>query len=257
MSRGACFCLLIFVFSCGLLLLNLNACGGQAPVVQPQTKIQHVVIIVQENRTPDNLFHDPVLIARGADIASSGVNSAGQTIPLTPVSLAITYDLSHQHDAFVAMYDGGKMDGADKVAAYCVPNCPPPNPQFRYVQPSDVGPYFQIAEQYTFGDRMFQTNQGPSFPAHQFILSGTSAPTATSKLFAAENTSGGTGCAAPPGALVAMIDANGNESSSMYPCFEHPTLTDELNARNISWRYYAPNASSIWTAPFGGYRPNE
>ena len=64
-----------------------------------------------------------------------------------------------------------------------------PNPQFMYVKPADVQPYFALAEQYTFGDRMFQTNQGPSFPAHQFIISGTSAPTATSPLFAAENPS--------------------------------------------------------------------
>ena len=49
--------------------------------------IQHVVVIFQENRTPDNLFHDPVLISRGADIASSGENSHGQTIPLTPIDL--------------------------------------------------------------------------------------------------------------------------------------------------------------------------
>src|SRR5579862_2428685 len=35
-------------------------------------KINHVVVIFQENRTPDNLFQDPDLINRGADIASSG-----------------------------------------------------------------------------------------------------------------------------------------------------------------------------------------
>src|SRR5277367_2620498 len=35
-------------------------------------KIQHVVIIFQENRTPDNLFQDPMLIQRGADIQSYG-----------------------------------------------------------------------------------------------------------------------------------------------------------------------------------------
>ena len=84
-------------------------------------------------------------------------------------------------------------------------NCPPPTPQYLYVQASDVGPYFQLAEQYTFGDRMFQTNQGPSFPAHQFIISGTSAPAATSNLFVADNAQGvanagnHTGCLAPPG----------------------------------------------------------
>ena len=30
------------------------------------TPIQHVIIVVQENRTPDNLFQDPTLIANGS-----------------------------------------------------------------------------------------------------------------------------------------------------------------------------------------------
>jgi phospholipase C len=109
-----------------------------------------------------------------------------------------------------------------------------------------------MAEQYTFADRMFQTNQGPSFPAHQFIISGTSAPTATSNLFAAENPVGGgriAGCIAPPAETVEMVDPTGTESSTMYPCFEHATLTDLLDTANITWRYYAPSAGSIWTAP--------
>jgi phospholipase C len=218
----------------------------------PPGKIQHVVIIFQENRTPDNLFHDPVLIQAGADIASTGMNSSGQTIPLTATPLGVDYDLSHAHSAFVSMYDGGKMDGANNVAVSCstgATNCPPPNPQFMYIQASDVGPYFQMAEQYTFGDRMFQTNQGPSFPAHQFIISGTSAPTPTSNLFAAENPSGGAGCAAPPGSLVRLIYPGGAESATTYPCFEHPALTDELDAKGVSWRYYTPSPGSIWTGP--------
>jgi len=77
------------------------------------------------------------------------------------------------------------MDGADRITIGCPKgdaSCPPANAQFMYVNPADVQPYFQLAEQYTFADRMFQTNQGPSFPAHQFIISGTSAPTASSNL---------------------------------------------------------------------------
>jgi phospholipase C len=34
-------------------------------------KLEHVVIIFQENRTPDNLFHGQALINAGADVASS------------------------------------------------------------------------------------------------------------------------------------------------------------------------------------------
>jgi phospholipase C len=219
--------------------------------------IQRVVVIFQENRTPDNLFQDPVLIGRGADIASSGLNSLGQTIPLAPMDLGTSgsspqnYDLNHSNTAFVEMYDGGRMDGADLIHCSPTADCPA-NPQFKYVMPSDVLPYFGLAEQYTFGDRMFQTNQGPSFPAHQFIISGTSAPTATSPLFAAENPSlNPAGCIAAATNTVTMIDATGSETSqpAQYPCFDHPTLTDLLDGAGVTWRYYAPSAGSIWTGP--------
>jgi len=147
------------------------------------------------------------------------------------------------------MYDGGKMDGAEFIPCISSANCPA-NPQFMFVKPSDVQPYFAMAEQYTFGDRMFQTNQGPSFPAHQFIISGTSAPTSASNLFAAENPSTiPAGCIAPSTEIVAMIDPSGSESSTQYPCFDHPTLTDFLDVAGVSWRYYTPSAGSIWTGP--------
>jgi phospholipase C len=258
MARTAFLWFCVLLLAIGALFLGQNGCAGSNSSGNGGTnspgnggssspnKIQHVVVIFQENRTPDNLFHG----LPNADIANSGVNSLGQTIPLQPIPLANRYDLGHRHNDFLRMYDNGKMDGADKVSG-CNPNqagCPP-NPQFQYVNPSDVAPYFQLAQQYTFGDRMFQTNQGPSFPAHQFIISGTSAPTATSTLFAAENTNLGAGCTATPAAWVWMIDASGAESSKMYPCFEHPTLTDLLNSAGKSWKYYTPSNAGIWVGP--------
>jgi len=243
----------------------MNGCGS----VSIASKVQHVVIIFQENRTPDNLFQDPVLIANGADIQNYGVNSTGQTIPLSQIDLGTVganpdnYDLSHAHGAFLDMCHLNPatktcaMDGADLVPIACAAkaaDCPPPNPQFMYVNPADVQAYFQMSEQYTFADRMFQTNQGPSFPAHQFIISGTSAPSAGSNMFVAENPAGvrnagtDTGCTAPAAEFVEQISPQGVETP-IYPCFEHPTLTDLLDAANLSWRYYAPSAGSIWTAP--------
>jgi phospholipase C len=259
--------LFCFLLACAAgSLMTLGGCGSSSsphssppgpPPPPTSQKIQHVVVIFQENRTPDNLFQDPNLIARGADIASSGMNSQGQTIPLTPRPLADVYELQHSHGAFLAMYDKGKMDGADKIRAICknsAVGCLPSNPQFVFVNPSEVAPYFQLAEQYTFGDRMFQTNQGPSFPAHQYIISGTSAPAAppdpNSNLFVSENTPFlDAGCTAPPTTVVKVIDPTGSESQTMYPCFEHPTLTDLLNTKSISWRYYTPSPISIWTGP--------
>jgi Phosphoesterase family len=257
MNRTTVLSACLLVLAGGLLLENACGAGEGSRVVSG--KIKHVVIIFQENRTPDNLFHDPVLVERGADIASSGINSLGERIPLIPTPLGTEYDPDHSHRAFESMYDGGKMDGADKIVIACPKHpatpCPPTDPQFRYVRPSDVGPYFQLAERYTFADRMFQTNQGPSFPAHQFIISGTSAPVATSHSFMAENPAGvpnafnDSGCTAPPAEYVFLMNPAGREQEKIYPCTEHPTLTDELNHQGIGWRYYTPSAGIIWTAP--------
>ncbi len=261
MGRTALLSVLILAAISSALILGMNACGSSGSSSRggiTPGKIQHVVVIFQENRTPDNLFQDPVLIKAGADISSTAVNSSGQTVQLTPIPLGTDYDLDHSHKGFVTMYDGGKMDGADKNPITCNsqnPPCPPANPVYNYVNPSDVAPYFQMAEQYTFGDHMFQTNEGPSFPAHQFIISGTSAPSDGSSNFVAENAAGipnageNTGCTAPPTEFVFTINPQGQEQTKMYPCTDHPTLTDELNAKNIGWRYYTPSAGSLWTSP--------
>ncbi|HEX8816536.1 MAG TPA: alkaline phosphatase family protein [Terriglobales bacterium] len=269
MRLGISLFILAALLSATFLLLNLNGCSAAsctpgtsgcpaASTPPPPATIKHVVILFQENRSTDNLFHDPVLISRGADLANSGLNSKGQTIQMEPIPLGINYDLDHTHPAFEVEYDNGKMDGADLVTPICtggVLNCIPPNPQYKYVQASDVAAYFQFAEQYAFGDRMFQTNQGPSFPAHQFIFAGTSSPTASSPLFVADdpNTADGfnvAGCVAPAEETVDLIGPDGKYvAPPIYPCLEHKTLSDELDAKGVSWAYYTSSSSDIWNAP--------
>jgi phospholipase C len=243
-------------------LASLNGVGAASggSTSQSAGAIQHVVVIFQENRTPDNLFHDQVLIKRGADIASSGKTSKGKTVWLQPAPLADAWDMGHSHHNFLTSWHKGAMDGFSRDNISCLtghPHCAPSNPEYYYVQPSDVRPYFTLAETYTFGDRMFQTNQGPSFPAHQYIISGTSAIAEKSIFDAAglpHHGNGLAGCIAPPGTYVSIIDTTNpdphtNETRTAYPCFEHATLTDLLDADQLSWKYYTPSAGSIWTGP--------
>jgi len=215
-----------------------------------------VVIIFQENRTPDNLFGSNPNFEPGVDLATFGINSKGEKIPLEAAPMVDCYDLNHRHIAFVTQYNKGKMDGADKNSINPFPDCKvPPNPQFKFVDNSrgQVQPYFDMAKQYGWANRMFQTNQGPSFIAHQFIISGTSAPTTHSPLFAEGNPklTDLAGCIGPPEQTVDLIDEDGESDTNkpIYPCFEHPTLTDVLNDAKVSWKYYAPMAGSMWTAP--------
>ncbi len=287
MNRLALVSMSIALLGAAGFLLSLNGCGGvgnaKGYATFPGLKIQHVVIIFQENRTPDNLFQGLCIPPYGSasacsttptasqyDIAGRGLDSTGATITLNPIDLGTVgsngnpdnYDLSHAHSAFVDMCDlnasgACRMNGANLIPIACAEgatNCPPASPQFTYVYPNDVAPYLTMAQTYTFADHMFQTNQGPSFPAHQFIISGTSAPSPGSNLFVAETPAGvknapeNTGCIAPPAEYVEEINPAEVETP-IYPCFEHQTLTDLLNTANISWRYYAPTAGIIWTAP--------
>jgi phospholipase C len=237
-----------------LIFLSLHGFGsGQADQDQhwnPGAQvIKHVIIMMQENRSTDNLFNG----LPNADTVTSGKNSKGKIIQLEPIVLANSYDLGHTHVAFRVEYDGGKMDGADRVFVSCGKGCP--NAQFKYVQQSDVAPYFQMAAQYAFADHMFQSNQGESYPAHQWVIAATSAPSATSKMFVAENPDGflhapqNTGCTAPSYEFVRLINPLGLENQVIYPCFEHITLMDLLDNAKLSWRFYAPNLAQIWAAP--------
>jgi len=228
--------------------------GGNATLDPPPShpisaKIHHVIIIFQENRTPDNLFH----VLPGADIASFGINSHGQRVPLVPISLTAPYDINHSHPTFLLAYRGGQMNGWDLEPTSCPRhNCSTVTP-FGYVPPSEAKPYFALAKQYTFGDRTFQTNQGPSFPAHLYIVAGTSTDAVGSALLAAENphyASNLLNCDGSSLSLVRMIDPVGSEQTQLRPCFDHPTLFDLLDAHGVSWRYYdAMTYGGLWSGP--------
>ncbi|HEV2469296.1 MAG TPA: alkaline phosphatase family protein [Candidatus Sulfotelmatobacter sp.] len=259
-----------------LVLLTISgAIVSQAQI----SSFEHVVVVFQENRTPDNLFH-------GLCSAPYGTANSCSTKPTTSqyniqtknwldkhsstgvaqpssVALANAYDLGHVHKSFTQMCDVNKttgacrMDGAGDV--FCSGTCVS-KPQFKYVDNSkgNLNPYLDLATQYGWANYMFQTNQGPSYPAHQYIFGGTSAPSADDDAigtYAEDNVhqpgkSGTaiTGCIALAGSTVDLITATG-EIQSIYPCFEHQTLADLLDGINVSWRYYTPDSNNLWTAP--------
>lgn len=247
------------------LIFAVAGCGGQmqpasragaaqglgVPAMARPSKsspIGHVIIIVQENRTPDNLFQG----LKGADIATTGKNSSGETITLHKVPLEIDYDMDHEHEAFVTEWLNGNMDGfnLDPHNGHCIDaeTC-----AYGYVPPNENKPYIQMASQYAFADRMFESNQGPSFPAHQYIISGTSTTDDTGKYKAADNPYGrngrasGGGCDSPNPVRVETINAYGQLGNPVFPCFDRETLADLLDAKAVTWRYYQQsNGTGLW-----------
>jgi phospholipase C len=230
---------------------------AQPAQMQPDARrIKHVVVIVQENRSVDNLFNG----LPGADTVQSGKNSHGQTVQLVSTPLTAPYDLSHKHSAWVQDDANGVMDGFDTETENCYSKnsykCPEADvASYGYVPRSDVQPYWDLAEQYTFGDRMFQTSQGPSFSAHQYIVSATSAISDRSDLKAAENPTDPQGrkrqggCDSQSDTTVVTIDPKGNEGSAVFPCFVRDSIFRLMNVKNVSWHYYQEfKGSGEWHA---------
>jgi phospholipase C len=207
-----------------------------------RSHIKHVVIVIQENRSFDNFFRG----FPGADTVDVGMSTEGP-VRLHPVDLDLPVDVDHQHKAFVQLYDGGKMDGWLKVET--LPRQDPKFP-YAYVPRDQIAPYWDMAEQYTLADRMFQSNTGPSFPAHLYLIAGQSAFTANNPNHM-ETTHFAWGCDSPLNATVSVIRPDGTEGPGPYPCLNFPTLADIALPLGVTWRYYAPgldDLGNIWSA---------
>jgi phospholipase C len=228
------------VLACGL---YVSGCGGasstiaSAPTPLPtiaSNKIQHVVIIIQENRTVDDLFNS----FPGIDTVSTGLTHSGARVPLLPRPLEAPGDACHTHDCTETAYDNGKMDGFDLNR----------NPKghlepYSFVPQSETQPYWALAAKYTISDTMFQSNTGPSFPAHQYLIAGQSGLTDNNPSVVHDNNDKW-GCDSPSGTIVTLITGG-----SIFPCLDYQTLGDELDGAGATWRYYAPSL-----AEGGGYK---
>ncbi|MDQ6942594.1 MAG: hypothetical protein M3169_08795, partial [Candidatus Eremiobacteraeota bacterium] len=252
------------------LLFALPGCGGggggmsasmsavplpgptQAPAAR---KIAHVVVVIQENRTVDNLFGG----FPGADTVSTAPTTNRGTVALRPVSLQGGADVEHSHAYFLKQYDHGKLDGFDTPASSTFIGAGAASTDgLGYVPADQTKPYRDLARQFTFGDRMFQSNSGPSFPAHLYLIAGTSQSISENP---ATNVWGCDGASAlaerladnDPGAVDdPAVPETPITQAPISPCLDPPTIADQLDAHNVSWAYYAPQIVShtgdIWSA---------
>lgn len=244
----------IFLCICALIIAAVQAAiAYAAPINLAQRSraeyaanlhahIKHVVVIVQENRSFDNLFRG----FPGADTVDFGASPDGP-VALHPVGLDYAADVGHQHRAWLLEYDDGKMDGWNRVHTF-----PPQANDFvyAYVPRDEIVPYWDMAQQYTLADRMFQSNTGPSFPAHLYLIAGQSEFTASNPAHLATSRFAW-GCDSPVNTHVTIIDASGNERPGPWPCLDMQTLADVALTKGVTWRYYAPGLDqlgNIWSA---------
>ncbi len=269
-------------------------------------QFQHVIIVIQENRTPDNLFAGVLpqngwqgpWFENGVDLAiapTAPQDQGGQ--PGQQWCLGACFDPGHGNSSWrrqhtnglpIQIKDPGHCGSTSSITKcnnqpVCgfwgstwqgctgqgTPLTLPAWPEESYVgytldmngTQHVLDPYVQIATQYGFGNYFYQTNQGPSQPAHYFLFGGTAAPTGVVgqnnyyNYFQAGND--GSGCEEAATHTTPMINPDGNLKDRYYnnnqpvninPCFEHQTMADLLMSAGLTWKYYI-NGNGIWDAP--------
>jgi phospholipase C len=232
------------------------------------SNFQHIVIIVQENRSPDNLFQGLCGPTRSLcpvpyDLQNFGIDKGGQQVALSEITLGAPSDPNHTFEGFLAQCNLDSTTNKCRMNGLSITMCKPvanANCPFAYVKSSNVAPYITMAQQYGWANYMFQTNQGPSTPAHQVLFSGTTARSAEEDSEATFIVSleplGGclTRLNAPYELISPQTWPNGFNASNNplgSTCFSHDTMATLLDQHTppLSWKYYTPGARYFWTAP--------
>jgi phospholipase C len=259
-----------------------SGANAVSPAFSPQqttsgSKIKHIVVIVQENRTFDNFFDcfkgtDCVTTAPGPgaspgpyDPASPNpspcpvLNTPSPGPSPTPIKVLfhqslLVLDPGHTYcPSFKVEYDDGRMDGFTYVDG--LPHQAKKNYVYRVTDPSQIKPYIAMAKQYVLGDRMFPTEFSASYTAHQTLVRGDATYEPGESLIDLPNDAPGNvwGCDAPAGTTTPLLDTYQLYNvDGPFPCMTYETVRDTLEAKGISWRYYVPifpdKGGQMWNA---------
>lgn len=234
----------------------MAACGGggigSTGTIPPERvnglKIQHVVWLMQENRSFDDLFQG----YPGADTRYAGVDSHGKTVQLRPIPLNAGWDIDHSSTAFFHACNGTgpipgtdcRMNGFDLEHPYCYSYCPP-HPEYAYVPHSQTKLYFAIASEYVLADRMFTSHLDLSYVSHQYMIAGQARRAVD---FPANVWRCGV-----PGNVIGTLTDKRTAGPNIPVCEDYRTLGDELDAAGRTWRMYSATKSSQWVA-YGSIR---
>jgi phospholipase C len=230
-----------------------DAPASRAATQRKDTPIEHVVYIIKENRTFDNYF------ARypGAEGATSGKTSAGDTVTLSVAPDVLLGDLGHEFFNGVRGINGGLMDGFDRVSNGAG------LAGYSSFTRAGIPAYWAYADHFVLGERMFSSMYGPTFPEHLYTVGAQAGRVTGNKhdrgLYVPnENGKRGVYCTDPGERVHRFRRLDGSERreimnaeeevdtdfvegywESVRPCFDFKVMPDLLNEHGISWRYYA------------------
>jgi phospholipase C len=169
--------------------LNASTDLPRSPPPKGIHKIQHVIIIMQENRSFDHYFGTfPGAVGLPRRHGRFTVCSPD---PVTGCSVRLFHDRRqintggpHSHQAFVRSYNHGKMNGFQRALRLVTTRCRNPNdPSCRFLGRPDVmgyhtareiPNYWAYARAFGLQDHFYEQISSWSLPQHLFLVSGRS-----------------------------------------------------------------------------------
>lgn len=225
-------------------------------VVDGMTPIKHVVVVVQEARTLENLF---------MDWPHSYTTNVGQDQLLVPIRL---HEMTYAQDrsmceiyACMIVAEGEFMNDFELNRFSTLGSSRFPKTDhddgtypYAYMNHAEIAPYRTIASQYVLADQMFPSAYGGDFGAHQDLIAG-STFIKPNRFIGDEPDHWPWGCDAPAGTTVSVTKPGPVPKGSIRPCFtQYPTMADTLDAAGVSWKYYVASLHSgdpsgqLWNA---------
>lgn len=214
--------------------------------------IRHVIFLVKENRSYDNYFGR---YPRG-DGSVQGELSDGSTMPLTKGTDRLSPDIHHDFEAGMQGINGGRMNGFDKIRGGQWLD------GYTAFTRKGIPNYWSYADHFVLGDRMFTSMYGPTLPEHFYLLAAQSARVTSNRVGESsyrycDKPSDGWyrfRRLSPADRRAVMMAERTNDFPTVFSywerkpsCTDMPTITDQLDARGIGWRYYAHKTA--WNAP--------
>src|SRR5580698_8738628 len=219
--------------------LGLHGCGGGSisfPTVPPNplacsqlTDIEHVVILIQENRSFDHYFgsyrgvrgfSDQSMTFQQPDPANTTSAPVGKLLPFHldtfTTNAACTHDISHDWVPQHQSWDNGAMDGF--VTSRLPINSNDAVLAMGYYNRADLPYYYALADAFTICDNFFCSVMGPTDPNRLYTMAASLDPDGIN------------------GGPILQTLAN---RTSVYGRLTYTTMPEQLQARGISWKVYS------------------
>ena len=255
-----------------------NAAAQQDAQVYPESaikkfynKVEHIVVIYQENWSFDSLYPDfpganGIANATAASLAQVDKNGNPITVlpqalnngapdmrfpanlPVAPFDMTkyvpadqITGDIIHRYYHEQLQIDGGKMD---KFVTWSDNG----GLVFSYIDAKSL-PEGQLAQQYVMCDNFFHSAFGGSFLNHQFLIAAQAPtwPNAPANLISNPTPASLNDNVVTPDGFAVNTSftvntphpANITDTTQLVPEQTNPTIGDRLTAAGVSWKWYS------------------